>query len=58
MENADPAWIAQIEEQIARRAQAKREKDFATADAIRASLLEQGVLLEDTPTGTTYKLKR
>ena len=58
VENADPAWIAQIEAQIAQRAEAKKEKDFAKADAIRAALLEQGVILEDTPSGTIYKLKR
>lgn len=58
VENADPTWIAQIEAQIAQRAEAKKEKDFAKADAIRAALLEQGVILEDTPSGTIYKLKR
>ncbi len=57
LQNADSAWIAQIEEQIALRADAKKEKDFAKADAIRAALLEQGVILEDTATGTVYKLK-
>lgn len=57
MQNADPAWISEIEEQIALRAAAKKEKDFAKADAIRAALLEQGVILEDTAAGTIYKLK-
>ncbi len=57
MQNADPAWISEIEEQIALRAAAKKEKDFAKADAIRAALLEQGVILEDTAEGTIYKLK-
>ncbi len=58
LENADPAWIAQIEEQIALRSAAKKDKDYAKADAIRAALLEQGVILEDTAQGTTFKLKK
>ncbi len=57
LQNADPAWIAQIEEQIVLRTAAKKEKDFARADAIRAALLVQGVVLEDTAAGTVYKLK-
>lgn len=56
--NADPAWIAQIEEQIALRTAAKKDKDYAKADGIRAALLEQGVILEDTAQGTTFKLKK
>lgn len=58
LENADPAWIAQIEEQIALRTAAKKDKDYAKADAIRAALLEQGVILEDTAQGTIFKLKK
>lgn len=58
LENADPAWIAQIEEQIALRTAAKKNKDYAKADAIRAILLEQGVILEDTAQGTTFKFKK
>ncbi len=56
--NADPVWIAQIEEQIALRTAAKKDKDYAKADGIRAALLEQGVILEDTAQGTTFKLKK
>jgi cysteinyl-tRNA synthetase len=44
---------AQIEEHIAARAAAKQGKDFAKADAIRKSLLDQGVVLEDKPGGLT-----
>ena len=43
----------QIEEQIAARVSAKQSKDFAKADLIRKTLLEQGVVLEDKPGGTT-----
>jgi cysteinyl-tRNA synthetase len=43
----------QIEEQIAARVSAKKTKDFAKADLIRKTLLEQGVVLEDKPSGIT-----
>ena len=43
----------QVSEQIAARAQAKKEKQFADADRIRAELLEQGIVLEDKPGGIT-----
>ena len=42
-----------IEEQIAARVAAKQAKDFAKADLIRKTLLEQGVVLEDKPGGLT-----
>ena len=38
---------------IAARAAAKKAKAFETADAIRAELLKQGVVLEDKPGGVT-----
>ncbi len=44
-----------IQAQIQARAQAKANKDFAQADAIRKALLEQGVVLKDSPTGTTWE---
>jgi cysteinyl-tRNA synthetase len=43
----------QIEEQIAARHAAKQAKNFASADAIRQQLLEEGVILEDKPGGQT-----
>ena len=39
---------------IAMRDEARREKDFATADAIRDGLETEGVLLEDGPDGTRW----
>jgi cysteinyl-tRNA synthetase len=40
------------------RAEARARKDWATADAIRDRLAEIGVLLEDRPEGTTWRLGR
>lgn len=42
-----------IAAQIAARQQAKQDKNFAQADAIRKTLLEQGIVLEDKPGGLT-----
>ncbi len=47
----------EIEELIAARAQARKDKDYAKADAIRKDLLEKGILLEDTPQGTIWRVK-
>lgn len=46
---------ASIEAKIAERIAAKKNKDYALADKIRNELKEQGVILEDTPSGTTWK---
>ncbi len=46
---------AEIEAKIQARLEAKKNKDWATADAIRNELKEQGIILEDGPTGTTWK---
>lgn len=51
----DPAWV---EERIARRMQARQDKDFQTADRIRDELLDKGVILEDRPDGTGWKMKQ
>lgn len=44
-----------VEERIAARAEARRRRDFASADAIRAELEGRGIAIEDTPQGTRWK---
>ena len=46
-----------IDALAAERVAAKKARDFARADAIRADLLEQGIILEDTKEGTRWKRK-
>ncbi len=48
----------EIERLILERAEARKNKDFARADAVRAELLEQGIVLEDTATGTVWTVKQ
>lgn len=43
-----------IKERILKRAEAKKAKDFATADAIREELAAKGIVLKDTREGTTW----
>ena len=52
---SDP-FIQEIEALIAERTAAKKSRDFARADAIRAELTEKGVTIIDTPEGTKYKI--
>lgn len=47
----------QIEELIAKRAAAKKNKDWATADEVRKTLTDMGIVLEDKPSGTTWRRK-
>jgi len=49
--------VDEIERLIEERRAAKKNRDFARADQIRASLAERGILLEDTPSGTRWKKK-
>lgn len=46
-----------IEDKIAKRADAKKAKDFKTADAIRAELDAKGIILMDSVDGTTWDIK-
>ena len=50
----DQAMVAQ---RIEERAAARKAKDFARSDAIRAELLAQGIALMDGPDGTTWKVE-
>ena len=52
---ADNELTAYVEEMIAKRAQAKKEKDFAKADAIRNELLEKGIAIKDTREGVVWE---
>jgi len=47
----------EIEQCIAERKQARQEKDFARADAIRDELDAKGIELLDTPQGTNWNVK-
>jgi cysteinyl-tRNA synthetase len=37
------------------RAAARKSKNFAESDRIRKELLDAGIILEDTPQGTTWR---
>ena len=53
---SDDPFIREIEEKIQARADAKKAKNYALADQIRAELLEKGVTLIDTAQGTKYQI--
>ncbi len=53
----DGAFTQEIEELIAKRAEAKKAKDFAAADNIRQNLKNRGIILEDGPAGTTWRVQ-
>lgn len=47
---------ARIEALVAEREQARRQRDFARADALRGELAAVGVLVQDMPQGSTWTL--
>lgn len=57
-ENIDSELETYINEIIAKRAEAKKNKDFATADSIRDELASKGIILKDTREGTTYHIEK
>jgi cysteinyl-tRNA synthetase len=48
---------AEVEQLIAERTSAKKARDFARSDAIRAQLAEAGIVVEDTKDGIRWKRK-
>ena len=54
-EKKEEVLDSQIEEMIAARQQARKDKNFALADQIRGQLLEMGIVLEDTREGVKWK---
>ena len=47
----------EIEKMIQERDQARKNKDWARADAIREKLSEEGIILEDGPKGTSWRFR-
>lgn len=50
----DDSIDAEVEELIAKRTEARKNKDFKTADEIRDKLKAMGIVLEDTPHGVKW----
>lgn len=55
--SVDEQLIAYVEGRIAKRKEAKKAKDFSTADAIRDELAQKGIILKDTREGTTWQIQ-
>ncbi len=49
---------SEIDNMIEERAQARKNKDFERADELRNALLEMGIDLHDSPTGTTWEVQK
>lgn len=52
------ALDALVTDRLTQRAEARKARDFATADAIRDQLTAAGILVEDTPSGARWSLAR
>ena len=53
---ADDELTSFVEQKIEERKEAKKNKDFARADAIRDELLAKGVAIKDTREGVVWEL--
>ena len=47
----------EIRDQIAKREQARKDRDYALADSIRDAMREKGIVLIDTPDGVRWKIE-
>ena len=52
---SDDALTAEVEKMLDERDEARKAKDFASADRIRDELAARGIVLEDTPGGTIWR---
>ena len=52
---SDSDFATEVEQQIQLRLEAKKNKDWASADRIRDQLKAKGVILEDVAGGTTWR---
>jgi len=60
LEGGASAWFrgdgdSRVDDLVVARAEAKKARDFAEADRIRAELAAEGILLEDGPQGTSWR---
>ncbi len=53
--SGDDVDVARVEALIAERTQARKDKNFSRSDEIRDQLLSEGIVLEDTREGTTWR---
>ncbi|MGN1467862.1 MAG: cysteine--tRNA ligase [Ruminococcus sp.] len=57
-ESVDDNLAAEVEKLIQKRNEARKNKDWATADAIRDELKEKNIVLIDTPEGVKWKIEK
>lgn len=57
-ESVDDNLAAEVEKLIQKRNEARKNKDWTTADAIRDELKEKNIVLIDTPEGVKWKIEK